>query len=124
MLKLHREPVLLVEQPDGRHLLKTALEHGGWNVHVATDGDSALTLALAHAPAVVIADIDLPAMNGWELARRLRNVYGPAIGLVALTSLANPEDRARSAAAGFNVHLVKPLQPGQILDTLRDLLAA
>ena len=123
MLKLHRERVLLVEQPDGRNLLKTALQHGGLKVHVAHDCESALTLALAHAPAVVIADIDLPGVNGWELARRLRKVYGAALRLVALTNLPNPEDRARSEAAGFNVHLVKPLQPGQVHDTIRNLLA-
>lgn len=123
MLKLHRERVLLVEQPDAGDMLKMALEDGGLQVHVAHDGDNALTLALAHAPAVVIADIDLPGVNGWELARRLRKVYGAAIRLVALTSLAHPDDRARSAAAGFNVHLVKPLPPGQARDTVRSLLA-
>jgi CheY-like chemotaxis protein len=77
-------------------MLKMALEHGGLKVHLADDGGRAMTLA----PVVVIADIDLPGMNGWELARRLRKVYGSAIRLLALTSLGNPEDRARSAAAG------------------------
>ena len=85
MLKLHRERVLVVEQRDGQAMLKMALEHGGLTVHVADDAERALTLALAHAPAVVVADIDLPGMNGLELARRLRKVYGAAIRLVALT---------------------------------------
>jgi CheY-like chemotaxis protein len=124
MLKLHRERVLLVEQPDGRDMLAMALEHGGLKVHLANDGDSALTLALAHAPAVVVADIDLPRMDGWDLARRLRKVYGAAIRLVALTSLDNPDDRARSMAAGFNAYLVKPIHPAQVQDTIRRLLAA
>ena len=124
MLKLHRERVLVVEQRDGQAMLKMALEHGGLKVHLADDAERALTLALAHAPAVVVADIDLPGMNGLELARRLRKVYGAAIRLVALTCLDNPEDRARSAAAGFNVHLVKPVDPGQVHETIRGLFAA
>jgi CheY-like chemotaxis protein len=124
MLKLHRERVLLVEQADGRDMLTTALEQGGLKVHLANDGESALTLALAHAPAVIIADIDLPQMDGWDLARRLRKVYGPAIRLVAMTSLDNPDDRARSMEAGFNAYLVKPILPAQVQDTIRRLLAA
>ena len=124
MSELYAERVLLVEQPDGRDMLKVALEHVGFEVDLANDGESALTIAAARAPAVVIVDILLPGMDGWELAQRLRDVYGAAIRLVALTSLGDPEDRAQSAAAGFDVHLVKPVQPGEVHDTIRHLLAA
>ncbi len=124
MPELHAERVLLVEQPDGRDMLKLALEHVGFDVDLANDGESALTIVAARAPAVVIVDILLPGMDGWELAQRLRDVYGAAIRLVALTSLGDPEDRAQSAAAGFDVHLVKPVQPGKVRDTIRHLLAA
>ena len=124
MPELHAERVLLVEQPDGRDMLKVALEHVGFEVDFANDGESALTIAAARAPAVIIVDIVLPGMDGWELAQRLRDVYGAAIRLVALTSLGDPEDRAKSAAAGFDVHLVKPVQPGKVRDTIRHLLAA
>jgi len=125
MPELHVERVLLVEQqPDGRDMLKMSLEHVGFEVDLANDGESALTIAAARAPAVVIVDIVLPGMDGWELAQRLRDVYGAAIRLVALTSLGDPEDRAQSAAAGFDVHLVKPVQPGEVHDTIRHLLAA
>ena len=124
MPELHVERVLLVEAPDGRDMLKLALEDVGFEVDVADDGERALAIAATRAPAVVIVDILLPGMDGWEVARRLRDVYGAAIRLVALTSLGDPEDRARSAAAGFDVHLVKPVQPGQVHDTIRQLLAA
>jgi CheY-like chemotaxis protein len=124
MRELHMERVLLVEPPDGRDLLKWALEESGFEVDLANDGETALTIAGARAPAVVITDIFLPGMDGWQLAHRLRRAYGATMRLVALTSLGDPEDRARSAAAGFNVHLVKPVRPGKVHDTIRNLLAA
>jgi two-component system, sensor histidine kinase len=124
MPELHVERVLLVERPDGRDMLKWALEQVGFEVDLANDGESALTIAAARAPAVAIIEIVLPGMDGWALAQRLRDAYGAAIRLVALTSLGDPEDRAQSAAAGFNVHLVKPVRPGKVHDTIRHLLAA
>ena len=124
MPELHVDRVLLVEQADGRDMLKWALEEGGFEVDLVNDGESALTIAAARTPAVVIADIILPGMDGWELASRLRRVYGAAMQLVALTSLGDPEDRAHSVTAGFNVHLVKPVRPGAVHDTIRQLLAA
>jgi DNA-binding response OmpR family regulator len=124
MPDLHVGRVLLVEQPDGRDMLKWALEENGFEVDLANDGESALSIAAARTPAVVIADIVLPGMDGWELARRLRGIYGAAMRLVALTALGDPEDRAHSAAAGFNVHLVKPVRPGKVHDTILNLLAA
>jgi len=116
--------VLLVEQPNGRDMLKWALEESGFEVDLANDGESALSIAAARAPAVVIADIILPGMDGWELAHRLRRIYGAAMRLVALTSLGEPEDRAHSATAGFNVHMVKPVRPGKVHDTIVNLLVA
>ena len=124
MPELHVGRVLLVEQPNGRDMLKWALEESGFEVDLANDGDSALSIAAARAPAVVIADIILPGMDGWELAQRLRCIYGGAMRLVALTTLGDPEDRAHSAAAGFNVHLVKPMRPGKVHDTILNLLVA
>jgi len=124
MPELHVGRVLLVEQPNGRDMLKWALEESGFEVDLANDGESALSIAAARAPAVVIADIILPGMDGWELAQRLRCIYGAAMRLVALTTLGEPEDRAHSATAGFNVHLVKPMRPGKVHDTILNLLAA
>ena len=124
MPDLHIGRVLLVEQPDGRDMLKWALEENGFEVDLANDGETALSIAAARAPAVVIADIILPGMDGWELAQRLRRIYGAAMRLVALTTLGDPEDRAHSVTAGFNVHLVKPVRPGKVHDTILNLLAA
>ena len=70
---------------------------------------------------VIFIDIDMPKIDGWELARLLRGRFGyDAVRLVAVTALGRPEDRARSRRAGFDAHLVKPLPA----DTLRAALEA
>lgn len=124
MSELHVGRVLLVEQPDGRDILKLVLEHAGFAVDLANDGESGLRLAAARAPAVVVVDVVLPRMDGWELAQRLRKMYGAAIRLIALTNLGEAEDRAQRVPACFDVHLVKPAQPGTVRDTIWHLLKA
>jgi CheY-like chemotaxis protein len=124
MPELHCERVLLVERPNGRDMLKRALEHVGFDVDVADTGEQALLIVAARRPAVVISDIDLPIMNGWQLAEALRARFGRRIRLVALTSRDERADRQRSEAAGFDVHLVKPAAPELVHSTIRDLLIA
>ena len=124
MREVNVERVLLVEQPDGRDMLKIGLEAAGFEVDLADDAETALSIATVRAPAVVIIEITLPGMHGWELARRLRQIFGSRIRLIALTSRGDPEDHARSTAAGFDVHLVKPVPPSALEQTIRALLAA
>jgi len=124
MRTLHPERIVLVERPNGRDMLKRALEHVGFEVDVADTGEDALLITAARRPAVVISDIDLPIMNGWQLAEALRARYGRRVRLVALTSRDEPADRQRSEAAGFDVHLVKPAAPERVHDTIRLLLIA
>src|SRR5207244_1528744 len=93
----------------------------GHQVHVANDGPSALHLADAHHPDVVILDVGMPHMNGWETARRLRQVPGlESIYLMVISGYGAESDQERSREAGCNVHLTKPVEP----DYLRRLLAA
>ncbi len=89
------------------------------DVRVAYDGASALDLAASFRPEVVLLDIGLPGMDGYEVARRLRS--SPDLGpltLAALTGWGQDHDRARSRAAGFDHHLVKPVE----IDSVRQLL--
>ena len=124
MRDVNVEWVLLVEQPNGRDMLKLGLESAGFEVDLADDAETALSAATARAPAVVIMEINLPRMDGWELARRLRQLLGARVRLIALTSRGDPEDHARSMAAGFDVHLVKPVPQATVQQTIRALLAA
>ena len=74
------------------------------------DGPAALEAALAFRPDVALLDIGLPVMDGYELARRLHAIRGlERLKLVAITGYGQPSDRERSAAAGFDEHLVKPV---------------
>ena len=124
MRDVNVERVLLVEQPNGRDMLKLGLEAAGYETDVADDAETALRIALVRSPGVVIIEINLPRMDGWELARRLRRHFGHRIRLIALTSRGDPEDYARSITAGFDVHLVKPVPHATIEQTIRALLAA
>ena len=72
-------------------------------------------MALADPPDAVIVDIGLPGLDGYEVGRRLREALGDRVRLVALTGYSQPEDRRRVREAGFDVHLVKPIVPADIL---------
>jgi len=92
----------------------------GHETRIVHDGRSAVDVSRTYQPDVVLLDLGLPGMSGYEVAQRLREEYGDSIALFAVTGYGQAEDRARSAAAGFNDHLVKPIDP----DTLNTLLAA
>lgn len=79
------------------------------DVRIASSGEQALTAALEFLPQIVLLDIGLPDMDGWELARRLRERLDPVQPvLVAITGFRSPEDRIRSLEAGIDYHLNKP----------------
>lgn len=86
----------------------------GHAVEVAYDGPSALDKARAHPPDVVLCDIGLPGMSGYEVAAALRAAGAASMQLVAVTGYTRPEDLQRAARAGFDVHLAKPCDPAQI----------
>jgi signal transduction histidine kinase/ActR/RegA family two-component response regulator len=107
-----RVRVLVIEDNvDTRETLRRVLELDGHEVQDAEDGPQGLELALASRPEVVIVDIGLPGLDGYEVARRLRATLGDTPLLIALTGYGQPEDRRLSLDAGFDVHLVKPVSP-------------
>jgi len=114
--------VLVVDDnQDLARMLADNLEAAGHTAHVAYDGPSALQAALAAPPDVVIVDIGLPVMDGYEVCRRLREQAKPPRRMIALTGYGQPHDRDRALAAGFDVHLVKPIETHVILAALDQL---
>jgi two-component system CheB/CheR fusion protein len=105
--------VLVVEDNvDAAQSLALLLELSGHEVAVAHDGPEALTTAEALQPQVVLLDIGLPGMDGYEVARRLReNPVLEHVLLVALTGYGSEQDRLQSQKAGIDYHLVKPADP-------------
>lgn len=102
---------------DGARALALLLRNMGHDASVAHEGRGALELARITRPEVVFLDLVLPDLDGHEVARRLREELGAGIRLFALTGFAADEDRRRSLEAGFESHLVKPIEP-QFLKSL------
>ena len=115
----HRRVLVVEDQPDSRETLRMLLEVWGHEVDEAGDGLEGVQKALSWRPDVAVVDIGLPCLDGWEVARRVRSALRDGILLIALTGYNRPEDRERSARAGFDIHLSKPACP----DALRLLLA-
>ena len=107
-----RRILVIEDNDDARAMLRHLLETAGHEVHEAADGRRGLELALALRPDVALVDLGLPGLDGFEIARQLRVAdERRAILLVAVTGYGAPEDRERSLLAGFDVHLVKPVDP-------------
>jgi CheY-like chemotaxis protein len=117
--------VLVVDDnPDAAESMALVLESAGHAVRVAGDGLQALEVAREARPEVVLLDLGMPGMNGFEAARRLRE--DPALGpvtLVAVTGWSGDDDRRRTKAAGFAHHLTKPADPAQVLALLGEFAA-
>ena len=112
--------VLIVEDnPDGREMLRLLLELYGYQVEEAADGRQAVEKALAWRPEAAVVDIGLPGLDGYAVARRLRAALGGRVRLVALTAYGGPEGRLRASLAGFDHHLTKPADVGELLRLLR-----
>ena len=113
--------ILVVDDnEDAATSLAEALDRCGYTVRVAHDGPGALAIADAFTPDVAVLDLGLPVMDGYELAQRIADHPHPArIRLIAVTGYGQDHDRARSLAAGFHAHLVKPVD----LDHLRATIA-
>jgi two-component system OmpR family response regulator len=103
--------VLLVDDNvDSTEPLSLLLQAKGHDTRVAVEGEGAISVADDFQPNCVVLDLGLPGMDGYEVARRLRErPYGGAMVLVALTGWAGKEVRAKAAEAGFDYHLVKPV---------------
>lgn len=105
-----RRILVVDDNEDAAELLAASLDAMGHRVRVAHDGPSALKIIDEFAPDIALLDIGLPVMDGYELARRLRErIGGRRTRLVAITGYGQAADRQRSEGAGFTAHLVKPV---------------
>jgi len=115
--------VLIVEDnDDSRELLHQLLERAGFGCRTAGTGTAALEMLHGYAPDIAILDVGLPEMDGFELARRIRQdpVHAHTI-LIAVTGYGRAADHAASRAVGFDGHLVKPVNTGQLLALLASI---
>jgi two-component system, sensor histidine kinase len=116
------QTILLVEDhADAREALQALLELDGYAVLTAAEGLAALDIARTKRPDIALIDIGLPGLDGYEVARRLCAAEGPRPILIALTGYSQPQDRRDAEAAGFDAHLVKPVDPADLTRLLTTL---
>jgi PAS domain S-box-containing protein len=113
--------LVIDDNRDGADILGILVEEQGGLVRVAYDGDSALLIAQDFKPEVVLLDIGLPGIDGYEVCRRLRAQFDSAVGIIALTGWGHEQDKQRALACGFDAHLTKPADPYQLSETIRAL---
>ena len=120
-VSLTEQSVLVVEDVRAlRYLMTRTFQKEGFRVSSASSGDEGLSRYLADRPEVAILDIGLPGIDGYELARRIREAdLTPRPLLIALSGYAQPEDRQASAAAGFDKHFAKPADLPKLLEVMR-----
>jgi CheY-like chemotaxis protein len=94
----------------------------GHETRTAHDGESAVATAESFLPEVILLDIGLPKLNGYEVAQRIREQpWGTSMFLIAVTGWGQDEDRQRSSEVGLNVHMVKPVEPAALEQLLAGL---
>jgi len=115
------EVLVIEDNDDTRELMCSLLEHRGHRVLCAADGVQGLVLATEQEPEVALIDIGLPGMNGYAVARQLRETEWVAAApfLVALTGYGSPADHARTTEAGFDAHMVKPVDTSRLFELLQ-----
>jgi CheY-like chemotaxis protein/anti-sigma regulatory factor (Ser/Thr protein kinase) len=118
--------VLVVDdEPDARELLKRVLTTCEAEVTTANSGAHALELIRSHQPHVIVSDIGMPGMDGYEFMRRVRDLLPAEAGktpAVALTAFARSEDRTKAMLAGYQVHVSKPIEPQELAVTVESLV--
>ena len=119
-----RVSVMVVDDvADVTEMIALLLKHAGYKVATADSAAAALRLAGARNFDLIISDIGMPEMNGYELATALRGLADyQKIPIIAVTGYSEYDDRGRAIEAGFNAHLTKPINPTQLLDLMNDLL--
>jgi DNA-binding response OmpR family regulator len=119
--QLNSQTVLIVEDdPNTSNLVRLYLEREGFRVFTAGDGDSGLALARQHAPGLVILDLMLPHLDGWEVCRRLRQQSD--VPVIMLTARGEEIDRVAGLTLGADDYVVKPFSPRELVARVKAVL--
>jgi two-component system cell cycle response regulator DivK len=116
--------ILLVEDnEDNRAIYRTILAYGGFTVIEAVDGEEAIERARSDLPSLILMDISIPKIDGWQVTRTLK--LDPStmhIPIIALTAHALASDREQAVEAGCDGYLAKPVEPRRVLEEVRRFL--
>jgi two-component system, cell cycle response regulator DivK len=116
--------ILVVEdQEDNRQILRDLLTNAGYQMIEAVNGEEALAEVAKHRPDLILMDIQLPIMDGYEATRRIRiNPDLKSVPIIAVTSYALAGDESKALAAGCDAYVTKPFSPRQLLAKIREYL--
>jgi CheY-like chemotaxis protein len=116
--------ILVVEDnPDNRVIMQAWLEHAGYRVLLAGDGLTGIALARGEEPDVILMDVALPGMDGWNTAEQIKQCPETEdIPIIALTALTLPEDQRRAAEVGVDGYLAKPVALLRVLEEVERVL--
>ena len=117
-----KDRILVVDDnKDAADSLTMILMLKGHEARTANDGPTAITLGAEFLPRVIILDLGMPGLNGYDTARHIRTTpWGKDTLLIALTGWGQPEDKQRCIDAGFDFHLTKPVEPDELAQLLAD----
>jgi CheY-like chemotaxis protein len=117
-----RSALVVDDVADVTEMLAVVLTHAGYSVVTAASAPAALKAARERQFDVIISDIGMPEMNGYQLAREMRLLPGyETVPMVAVTGYSMFDDKQRSTNAGFNAHMTKPIDPRALLDLIEQL---
>jgi CheY-like chemotaxis protein len=124
MSDLQKKTVLLVEDnEDNLVVYRTILEHVGYEVIEARDGEEGVSRAHSELPDIILMDISIPKMDGWEATVRLKDHEATSqIPIIALTAHALEEDRAKAMRAGCDGYLAKPVEPRRVVQEVEKFI--
>jgi two-component system cell cycle response regulator DivK len=119
-----KKTVLLVEDnPHNRKIFSGMLTHSGFEVLEAEDGQQALDAVAKSLPDVILMDLSIPGVDGWEVTRRLKaDARSQPVPIIALTAHAMRGDEERARAAGCDHYLAKPISPKKVVEEVRKIL--
>ncbi|MCF0062652.1 response regulator [Dyadobacter chenwenxiniae] len=124
MEKSDKKTILVVDDnQDAAYTTGMFLELQGYNVHTRYSGQGALEAVKALHPDLVILDLAMPVMDGYQTATQLRASYGATLPLIALSGYGQQEDKRMSSQAGFNAHMVKPVDFIALIELLKSFLS-
>jgi two-component system cell cycle response regulator DivK len=121
---MEKKALLVEDNENNRYLLTLLLNHAGLTVVVAENGESGLELARSEQPDVILMDIQMPQMDGYEVAAHLKSDAELAhIPIVGVSSFAMPGDRDKAMKMGFAGYIEKPVDPEHFAETVLSILA-
>ena len=123
---MNNRRILLVEDhEDNRNIYRTILEHFGYEVVIAADGQNGIRIAREERPDLILMDLSIPIVDGWEATRVLKGDEATrGIPVIALSAHALSEDRQRARDAGCDGYLAKPVEPKKVLEEVERFLNA